>query len=330
MNSKQTKTKHVGVVVYEHCTASMVAGVMDILSLANSLSTASGGRELFTLDTVSFSGLPVNSFSYFPIQASKSIRSKTKYDIIYIPGFIGELEKILDENKALVKWISQQQVSNKTVLTAACNGNFLLAETGLLKNKKATTHWSMSKLFIDKYRSTELQPEKIIVDEGSIISAAGVTSYFNLGLHIIQRFGSIDLSLNCAKVFLVDSGRKIQTPYQVYQFSQTHGDEEISKIQFWLESNFKENVSLDKLAGIGNIGKKTLMRRFKKATGETPLGYVQKLRIENAKRLLESKNLSFAEVTWEVGYNDVSSFHKAFKTETGLTPIEYRTKFSLL
>ncbi len=116
----------------------------------------------------------------------------------------------------------------------------------------------------------------------------------------------------------------------MYQLPRNHGDAEIDKIQNWLESNFNEPVNLDMLAKIGNIGKKTLLRRFKKATGETPLIYLQKLRIENAKRLLESKNLSFSEITWKVGYNDVSSFHKAFKAETGLTPVEYKTKFSLI
>ena len=324
------KTKQFGIVIYESCTPSMVAGVIDILALANNLSMASNGKELFKLNTISVSRSPVNGFSHFPIYASQTIKSKIKYDILYIPGFIGDADDILNENKLLIKWITKQGLKNKTILAAACNGNFLLAATGLLENKRATTHWSLVTNFRERFVHTELQPEKIIVDEGNIISAAGVTSYFNLALHIIQRFGSIDLSLNCAKVFLVDSGRKIQTPYQMYQLPRNHGDAEIDKIQNWLESNFNEAVSLDMLTKIGNIGKKTLLRRFKKATGETPLIYLQKLRIENAKRLLESKSLSFSEITWEVGYSDVSSFHRAFKAETGLTPVEYKTKFSLI
>lgn len=323
-------TKRVGVVIYEHCTASMVSGVLDILSLANNLSQASGGKQLFLLDTISLSGKTVNGFSYFPIHASRSTATKIKYDILYIPGFMGDTDDILNNNKQLIKWVMRQAVKNKTILSAACNGNFLLAETGLLSNKRVTTHWSVAKMFAARYTTIKLEPEKIIVDEGNLISAAGVTAYFNLGLHIIRRFGSVDMALNCAKVFLVDSGRKIQTPYQMYQSPKNHGDDEITNVQQWLESNFKETVSLDKLTSVGNIGKKTLLRRFKKATGETPLVYLQKIRIENAKRLLESKNMSFSEVTWEVGYNDVSSFHKAFKHETGLTPIEYREKFSLV
>lgn len=322
--------KRLGIVLFDNCTATMVTGVMDILSLSNTLLKGSGGKPLFTIDTISLSGKPVCSYSQFPIHASKSIRSRYRYDLLYIPGFIGDTEAIIKGNRALIKWIGLQATKNKSIVSAACNGNFLLAETGLLANKKATTHWNLVQEFRAKYKYTELQPEKIIVDDGNTISAAGVTACFNLALHIIQRFGSIELSLSCAKIFLVDSGRRIQSPYQMYQSPKNHGDLDITRLQNWIESNYKENTTLDTLCGIGNIAKKTLLRRFKKATGETPLVYLQKIRIENAKRLLESKNLSFSEVTWEVGYNDVSSFHKTFKAETGLTPIEYRTKFSLV
>jgi transcriptional regulator GlxA family with amidase domain len=323
-------TKQVGILVFDNCTASMVTGVMDILSLSNSLLSNTASRPLFAIDTISLTGQAVNSYSHFPLHASKSIKTRTKYDLLYIPGFIGDVDSVTKQNERLIKWIFKQAKENDTIVSAACNGNFLLAETGLLQNRKVTTHWNLVKQFEAKYKNIQLQPEKIIVDEGNIISAAGVTSYFNLALHIVQRFGSIDLSLACAKIFLVDSGRKIQTPYQMYQVAKNHGDEDIVRIQNWIESNFKESANLEMLSGISHITKKTLLRRFKKATGETPLVYLQKIRIENAKRLLESKNLSFTEVTWEVGYNDVSSFHKTFKAETGLTPIEYRQKFSII
>jgi transcriptional regulator GlxA family with amidase domain len=215
-------------------------------------------------------------------------------------------------------------------VAAACNGNFFLAEAGILNSKKATTHWSMIEVFRKRYPKVIVQPERIIVDNGSILSAAGVTAYFNLAIFLIERYASKDLAISCAKVFLVDSGRKIQTPYQMFQIPKNHGDEQIAHLQEWLEMNFNNTISLDKLASIASLGKKSLARRFKKETGDTPLLYVQKLRVENAKRLLESKNLSFSEITWKVGYNDVSAFHKVFKSETGLTPIEYRSKFSIV
>jgi len=325
---KNEKMK-IGIIVYEGCTASMVTGVLDILSLANTQYKTKNGKALFELEIISETGKPVTSFSQLPIQAQRSIKTTHKYDLIYIPGFVGDVENILYKEKKIVTWLTSQYKKG-SVLTAACNGNFLLAETGLLNGKNATTHWSLIDVFRSRYSKITLEPEKIIVDSGDIISAAGVTAYFNLALFMVEKYSSKDLAIICAKVFLVDSGRKIQTPYQMYQVSKKHGDNEILNVQNWLEKNYNEKITLSGMMNVCNLGKKTLIRRFKKVTGETPLIYLQKLRIENAKRILESKSLSFNEITLEVGYNDVSSFHKAFKSETGLTPMEYRSKFSIV
>lgn len=319
----------IGILAYDGCTASMIAGVLDILSFANSQHRSKNENDLFEIEIVTETGEAVNGFSKFPIRAQRSIRTKLQYDLIYVPGFVGDLEELLLKQKKLINWLTRQYKEG-IILTAACNGNFLLAEAGVLNGKRATTHWSLIDVFRKRYREITLEPEKIIIDNGSILSAAGVTAYFNLALFLVERYGSKELALTSAKVFLVDSGRKIQTPYQMYQVSKNHGDEEIVSLQDWLEANFNENITLGRMMEVCNLGKKTLVRRFKKVTGETPLTYLQKLRIENAKRLLESKRVSFNEITWKVGYNDVSSFHKVFKLETGLTPIEYRSKFSIV
>jgi transcriptional regulator GlxA family with amidase domain len=320
----------IGILAYDRCTASMIAGVFDILSFANSqLRSRSKKDDLFEIEIVSETGKTINGFSKFPIQAQRSIKSKHQYNLIYVPGFVGDVDELLLRQKNLVNWLARQY-KNGTILAAACNGNFLLAEAGVLDGKRATTHWSLIDVFRKRYKEIALEPEKIIIDNGSVLSAAGVTAYFNLAVFLVERYGSKELALTSAKVFLVDSGRKIQTPYQMYQVPKSHGDEEIISLQDWLEKNFSDNITLEKMMEICHLGKKTLSRRFKNATGETPLVYLQKLRIENAKRLLESKRVSFSEITWKVGYNDVSSFHKVFKSETGLTPIEYRSKFSMV
>jgi transcriptional regulator GlxA family with amidase domain len=319
----------IGILAYDGCTASMVVGVIDILSFANSQRKSGKENDLFEVEIVSETGEAANGFSNFPIHAQRSIRTKFQYDLIYVPGFVGNLEELLPNQAKLINWLKRQHKKG-VILSAACNGNFLLAEAGVLNGKKATTHWSLINIFRKRYKEIMLEPEKIIIDNGSVLSAAGVTAYFNLALFLIERYGSKELALTSAKVFLVDSGRKIQTPYQMYQVSKNHGDEEIVTIQDWLETNFDEDITLERMMEVCNLGKKTLMRRFKKVTGETPLIYLQKLRIENAKRLLESKRVPFNEITWKVGYNDVSSFHKVFKSQTGLTPLEYRSKFSMI
>lgn len=319
----------IGIVIYPTCTSSMVTGFWDILTLANQLYSQQFSKQLFRLELIAETKNPIDSFSGLNFTPHKNIRSTTSYDLIYIPGFIGEVDRVMASERKIINWLSKINRKN-TILSAACNGNFLLASSGVLNNKKATTHWSLVQKFQCDFKKVTLQPEKIIVDNGSIISAAGVTSYFNLALHIIQRFANTDIALTCAKIFLVDAGRKIQSPYRIFQFSKAHGDETIIEIQDWLENNYQKKISLSQLAEIAKMGEKTLLRHFKKTTGETPQTYLRKLRIEIAKRFLESKDLTFTEITWKVGYNDVSSFHRAFKLETGLTPIDYRNRFSLI
>lgn len=319
----------IGVLAYDGCTASMIVGVLDILSFANSHDQSGKENDLFEVSIITETGKAANGFGKFPIQAHRSIKTKSDLDLLYIPGFVGELEGVLSKQAKLIDWLKRQHQKG-TMLAAACNGNFLLAETGALDGKKATTHWSLINTFMQRYKKITVEPEKIVIDNGSVISAAGVTAYFNLAIFLVERYGSKDLALTSAKVFLVDSGRKIQTPYQMFQVTKNHGDEEIVQVQEWLEANFNQSITLEKMTQVCNLGKKTLVRRFKKVTGDTPMLYLQKLRIENAKRLLESKRVSFNEITWKVGYNDISSFHKVFKSETGLTPIEYRSKFSLV
>jgi len=324
----------VAIIAYKNCTASMVLGVLDILSFANlqagNFKTASKKNieePPFDIDIVTEHGGPVMSASGHPIVAGKSISTSTNYDLIYIPGFLADIDDILNDGRAIVKWVKEQSEQG-AVLTAACNGNFLLAETGILDRRKATTHWTVATELRNRYQSILLEPEKILIDEGNIISAAGVTAYLNLAIYIVHRFAAPSLASFCSKIFLVDSGRRIQSPYEIF-LPRKHGDANVLAIQEWMEKNSKEQISLDAIVNICNLSKRTLLRRFKTATGDTPLVYLQKLRIENAKRLLESTNDTFNEITWKVGYENAGSFQKLFKSETGLSPKEYRMKFFL-
>jgi transcriptional regulator GlxA family with amidase domain len=315
----------IAILAYPHCTCSMVWGVVVILSFAG----MQGKKIKFDIDIVTTDGKPVNSFNHHPITATKSTNSKTTYDLIYIPGFLADVQQVIDQEKKDIAWL-KKQYDRGTKLAAACNGNFILAETGILKRRKATTHWSLINEFRKRYPDVQLQPEKILIDEGDILSGAGTNACLNLALYLVHRFGSDELAMISSKVFLVDSGRRIQKPYETYSTPKKHGDDIIIKTQDWIENNFKESITLESMTEISRLGKRTLIRRFKKATGDTPLVYLQKLRVENAKRLLEGTGNTFNEITWQVGYEDVSSFQRLFKSETGLSPKEYRAKFSLI
>jgi transcriptional regulator GlxA family with amidase domain len=322
----------VGILAFENCTTSILFGLLDILSLANAnrqLASKKARKGLFDITIVSHDGNPVKSFNQYPLPVQKSTRANIQYDLVFIPGFVGDVNDILEKEKKNIAFL-QKQYAGGARLAAVCNGNFLLAETGLLNGKKATTHWSLKEAFIKRYHKITLEPEKILIDEGSVISAAGVTAYNNLALYLVAKYGSPELASFCAKVFLVDSGRRIQTPYQTWQFPKNHGDKTIVVVQDWMESNFMESISLEGIMEHSRLGKRTLARRFKKATGDTPLAYLQKLRLHNARQMLESTSDTFNEITWKVGYNDVSSFQRLFKHETGLSPKDYRARFAMI
>jgi transcriptional regulator GlxA family with amidase domain len=318
----------IGIVAYKNCTASMVMGVVDILSLANAQLQA-GKKPWFEIEIVTGNGKPVKSFNGYSIIPTASIKSHARYDLIYVPGFLADPLEIISSEKNVIQWLRGQHKKG-VVLAAACNGNLLLAESGVLHGKNATTHWSLKEFFEERYPHVHLTPEKIIVDEGDVISAAGVTAYNNLALHLVSKFGSADIAAYCSKVFLVDSGRKVQTPYLIFTAPKNHGDEEIKKMQEWIELNFEKPFTSELLLQKSSLGMRTMIRRFKSATGDTPLEYLQRIRIEKAKRFLETTSKTFSQITWDVGYNDISSFQRLFKVSTQLTPREYRNKFTLV
>jgi len=318
----------IGILAYENCTASMISSLMDILSLAN-LQRVGEKRPFFEITVITRNGRPVKSFTGHPVASSTPITSKQRYDLIYIPGFLADPIATLRQQRENIAWLHASHKRGMK-LCAACNGNLLLAESGLLDGKMATTHWNLRDFFVDRYPNVRLKAEKIIVDEGDVISAGGVTACMNLAIYLIAKYMSVEIAIRCSKIFLVDSGRKVQTPYMVFSTPRSHGDREIVKLQEWIEDHYKEQVSVDVLMNESMMSRRTLVRRFKSATGDTPLEYLQRVRVENAKRFLETTNRTFSEITWDVGYDDISSFQRLFKEHTRLTPREYRTKFAMV
>jgi transcriptional regulator GlxA family with amidase domain len=318
------------ILAYERCTSTIVLGLMDIFTLANDLwSTGAGkGTGLFDVGIVTTSGRAVRCFNGHPIHPHGAGRVAT-WDLVFIPGFLGDMNAILHREKRTVHWMREQHRHGARI-AAVCTGNFLLAETGLLAGKTATTHWSQINAFRTRFPDVRLEPEKILVDNGTLVSAAGVTAYLNLALHLLAIYGSTDLASACAKIFLVDGGRKVQTPYEMFSSPKGHGDEEVKTVQEWLEAHFKEKVTAQSLGMVCALDERTLARRFKSATGDTPMQYLQRLRVENAKRLLESGSLAFSKITWRVGYEDISSFQRLFTRYTGLPPGAYRKKFAFV
>ncbi len=323
----------VAILALPGCMQSAVVGCLDILLLGSE----QWGKKhpsfktppLFSIRTLSSEHQKeVQCYNNLLLKTDDTIFEETKYDIIIIPPLLDDFSTLLSHTK-LLNWLVQQSEKH-TCICSVCAGAFLLAESGLLQGKKATTHIQLADKFCTQYPSINLQKEKMLVDEGNIITAGGVTGYMDLCLYLMRRFGSQDLARVLSKLLLIDPGRESQQPYATQPAIKTHGDEQILQLQSWLDENFNQPHSIKKMAEIAVMGERSLLRRFKTATGDSPSQYVQQIRVNRVRTLLETTTLPVENIIDQVGYQDTSSFRRLFKKKYGLSPTEYRKKFSIL
>jgi transcriptional regulator GlxA family with amidase domain len=322
--------KNIAILAFEDCFQSSVTGPLDILTVASlewKRLVLDDSINFFNLKILTDDGLPVTCSNGMKIEPHMRKDECDNLDIIIIPVIYGDLECTLT-NRKLIGWLYDQN-KNGAIICAVCAGVFLVAETGLLDRKKATTHWQLADNFQKRYPHVLLKKEKMIVDEGDVITAGGVTSYMDLSIYLAGRFGSFELASSVSKLLLIDPSRNLQTPYTIFNFNSAHGDENILKTQQWMEDNITTFMTVSDLAKKANLGERTFARRFKKATGDTPLEYLQHLRIGQARTFLETTEESIDTITYATGYEDVSSFRRLFKKITGISPSSYRKRFSL-
>lgn len=319
---------NVAVLAYDNCLVSAVAGVLEIFSIANSLANDSAGEKFNGLSILSPDGESVSGFVGIALQVAGSILY-TRPDLLVIPPVFGDFELLL-ENEPLIKRIAELGEQG-TILASACAGSFLMARAGLLDGKPATTHWKLAPDFSDRFKDVDLQPRRMLIDGGSYICAGGAMAWQDLALHIVARFMGRNISSACAKTLVMDSTRDVQTPYFMFggkSVDEGFTDKNILRVQEWMQENYSRLVNITLLAEQSGLGERTFLRRFKLATGMTPNNYLQQLRIEAARHLLEVSSKGVDEITVLVGYDNPSSFRRLFKRMTGLSPREYRSRFS--
>ena len=212
-------------------------------------------------------------------------------------------------------------------LASICTGAFLLAATGLLDGKKATTHWALRQVFAKRYPRVQLEISQTVTDEDSLLCSGGANAGGDLALHLVRRYCGNETALHCARALLLDPARISQAPYEVFSSVAQHDDLPVQSIQSWLEEHLQDAIRIDDLATRAAMSRRTFERRFKNATGDSPLRYLQRLRVERAKFLLESGRETFDTITGQVGYEDASTFRRIFLQNTGLQPGSYREKF---
>lgn len=308
--------------------ATTIFGPMDILNQAGRLwgrVTRTAQNPYFDVGIATADGEPVRSVNNIMIQPHCSIREIDKTDLILISSAT-YIDKILQMNPELIPWL-RNHYEKGCHIASICTGVFLLAETGLLDGKSATLHWGFTRMFEEKYPHIKIEPEKIYLDHGRLYCSAGVSAGLDLSLYLVEKFCGRQAALESAKTMVLDLGRKRQSPYSCFMPSGNHGDAPVMKAQEWVEAHKTQAIDYDALAKKLCMSRRSLERRFKKALGITPLAYLQKLRVELAKQHLEEGFLTFNEITYAVGYEDISFFRKIFIRETGLRPREYQHKF---
>ena len=323
------KMYKVALLAVHNCMYSSLTGPFDVFSVAAAQAETMDDPAkgpLFQTVIVGPEGRDIFAFNGMAIQLGTTFAASTVYDIVIVPVIFGDLEAILADRET-INWLTKQGEGG-ACLCSACAGSFLIAETGRLKGRMATTHWNLADRFADRFPGVILKREKMLVDVGDCITAGGVTAYLDLSLYLVARFGGPELAALLSKMLLIDPGRRLQLPYQSSFFNKKHGDAGILKIQEWLEEDPGRPQSVACLADRAGLGERTFLRRFKKSTGDSPLEYLQRLRIETARKLLETTTESVEEITVRAGYEDVSSFRKLFKRHTGLSPFAYRKRFA--
>lgn len=320
---------HIALLAVEKCLYSCITGMRDMFVVAGA--RGSGGHETPSFDVTvrTAHGRPVQAFGGFPLAPDGSLNDKTLPipDVLILPAILDDLDALCTD-APLLNAIRHLHHSG-TLMASVCAGSFLLGAAGILDRREATTHWNLAEDFRNRFPKVKLRAERMLVDGGDYICAGGVTAYLDLALYLVSRFRSTDEAASLARLMLIDPHRETQTPYCMAGFRKNHGDRAILPVQEWLEEHYAEPLTVTALASRASLGERTFLRRFRAATGETPVGYLQRLRMEAARRLLESTTMNVEEITVAVGYADSASFRRLFRSVTGMPPAAYRERFAI-
>ena len=264
----------------------------------------------------------------YNIHVDKTIDQVKKTDVIVIPLLCSDFANAILKNKKYTDWVIAQYHTNAEIV-CLCVGSFFLASTGLMKNRKCAVHWAAKNEFKTMFPDVKIIDNTIITDEKGIYTCGGGYSYLNLLLYTIEKHLGREISILASKMFEIDIERKSQNPFMIFVGQKRHGDEIVLKAQEFIENNPTAILTVDEVCNMVGVGRRTFERRFKKNTNNSILEYIQRVKVEFAKKHLETGRKTVNEIIYETGYNDIDAFRKVFKKITDLSPIDYRKKFAV-
>lgn len=306
---------------------SSIAGAYKIFTRANAYWKEKGRKEMFDIQLAGISKKVKYYDGLFTVNPHVNISMIDKTSLIIIPSLNHDFHHAVKKNKPLIDWIARQY-KNGAEVAAICTGAFMLASSGLLNGRSCSTHWAAADQFSSMFPLVNLQTDQLITDEKGIYTNGGAYSFLNLIIYLVEKYYDRPTAIFCSKVFQIEIDRQSQSPFIIFKGQKLHNDEMVKKAQSYMEENLQKKLSVEKLSSKFSSGRRNFDRRFIRATGNTPVEYVQRLKIESAKKALETSRKSIHEVMYEVGYSDVKAFREVFRKFTGMSPIEYKGKYN--
>ena len=331
------RPRRAAILALEGCYASSLTGFADVLQVANAhlrMQHGAGGIALarpFEWQFVSLGGRPVTACNGLSIGVNTAL-GEDVFDVVFIPGLYyagrSAFGCLLATSTPQSEWLATQWQGG-AVLAANCTGTFVLAETGLLNGRTATTTWWLERVFRARYPEVSLQPRAMVTEVDRLCCAGASASYLLQAVRMVEHFCGPGIAALTAKTMLIDTSQTTQLPFLPLQTEADHGDAMVARAQHWLQKHLGDAVKLPALASSLAVSERTLIRRFNSVLGATPLSYLQKLRTQTARTLLESSDLSVEAIARHVGYQNTGSFSRLFREHVGMTPGTYRNRFAL-
>ncbi len=319
--------KDIAILVPETAVAEGVTGPRYLFTTANQFLQAAGKEPLFKVQLVGEQKNVQVQDGVYSITTDVLLENSGQADLVIVPPVFGDMKNAIALNQASLPWI-KKQYKNGAEIASLCVGAFLLASTGLLNGKKCSTHWAYYKEFKERFPEVEIVDGGVITEENGIYSSGGANSLWNLLLYLLEKYTDRDTAILASKYFAIDIDRESQAAFMMFTGQKDHNDEEVKRAQEYIEENYQDKITVDELAKMVAVSRRSFERRFKQATDNTVIEYLQRVKIEAAKRSFESTRKNITEVMFDVGYSDSKAFRNVFKKITGLTPVEYRNKYN--
>lgn len=318
---------HISILVPENSVMQAIADPQYLFSAVNQFMTVAGKQPLFDVQLVGYKNQVKINGGLFSVNPSQLLKDVKQTDLIIIPALFGDMKSAIQSNEKLLPWINEHY-KNGAEVASLCVGAFLLASTGLLNGKKCSTHWGFQNEFREMFPEVEVVDGAIVTEEHRLYSSGGAMSYWNLLLYLVEKYTDRQTAILASKYFAIDIDRESQAAFAMFKGQKNHTDEAIKQAQDFIDTHIQDKITIDELANLVSLGRRSFERRFKLATNNSVLEYINRVKIESAKRSFEMSRKNINEVMFDVGYTDTKAFRTIFKKITGLNPIEYRNKYN--